>query len=83
MRKSLPNVQTDFSDIVCLAIHENHPILPGYINKEVPSGISDYTPGKNATKVQLNKGSSDVEQETNARLLFDEQALHHELSLGC
>jgi len=50
MRKSLTQVQRDFSDIVTLAIHENHPILPGYINKEVPSGISDYTPGKIAIR---------------------------------
>lgn len=50
MRKSMPDVQRDFSDIITLAIHENHAILPGYINKEVPSGISDYTPGKLAVR---------------------------------
>ncbi len=50
MRRSLTQVQKDFSDIVTLAIHENHPILPGYISKEVPSGISDYTPGKTAIR---------------------------------
>jgi len=50
MRKSMPEVQRDFSDIITLAIHENHAILPGYINKEVPSGISDYTPGKIAIR---------------------------------
>jgi len=50
MRKSMPDHQHDFSDIITLAIHENHPILPGYVNKEVPSGISDYTPGKVAIR---------------------------------
>lgn len=50
MRKSMPEPQRDFSDIVTLSIHENHPILPGYVNKEVPSGISDYTPGKIAIR---------------------------------
>jgi len=50
MRKGMPDHQVDFSDIVSLSIHENHPILPGYINKEVPSGISDYTPGKIAIR---------------------------------
>jgi len=50
MRKGMPVHQVDFSDIVSLSIHENHPILPGYINKEVPSGISDYTPGKIAIR---------------------------------
>ena len=50
MRRSIPEHQRSFSDIVTLSIHENHPILPGYINKEVPSGISDYTPGKVAVR---------------------------------
>ena len=50
IRKSLPDHQADFSDLITLAIHENHPILPGYINKEVPSGISDYTPGSIAIR---------------------------------
>ena len=50
MRKSIPDHQRSFSDIVALSIHENHPILPGYINKDVPSGISDYTPGKVAIR---------------------------------
>ncbi|PCJ47690.1 MAG: hypothetical protein COA74_11190 [Gammaproteobacteria bacterium] len=50
MRKSMPEHQRNFSDIITLAIHENHPIMPGYVNKEVPSGISDYTPGKIAIK---------------------------------
>jgi len=50
MRKSVSQMQKDFADIITLAIHENHPILPGYINKKVPSGISDYTPGKIAIR---------------------------------
>ena len=50
MRMSLPATQKDFSDIVTLAIHENHPILPGYINKDVPCGISDYTPDNSSIK---------------------------------
>ncbi|MCP4272004.1 MAG: class I adenylate cyclase [Gammaproteobacteria bacterium] len=58
MRKGLSQVQRDFSDIVILAIHENHPILPGYINKEVPSGISDYTPGKIAIRAAKRMAKS-------------------------
>jgi len=58
MRKGLSLVQRDFSDIVTLAIHENHPILPGYINKEVPSGISDYTPGKIAIRAAKRMAKS-------------------------
>ncbi|MFT5520364.1 MAG: adenylate cyclase class 1 [Enterobacterales bacterium] len=50
MRKSIPDHQRDFSDVITLAIHENHPILPGYVNKDVPCGISDYTPGKIAIR---------------------------------
>ena len=46
MRSAMPEHQRDFSDIVSLSLHQNHPILPGYVNMDVPSGISDYTPSK-------------------------------------
>jgi len=50
IRTSLSEHQRIFTDILTLSIHENHPILPGYVSKEVPSGISDYTPGKIAIR---------------------------------
>ncbi|MBT8448420.1 MAG: class I adenylate cyclase, partial [Gammaproteobacteria bacterium] len=60
MRGAMPEHQRDFADIVCLALHQNHPILPGYINKEVPSGISDYTPGQPAIRAAKRHAKSFV-----------------------
>jgi len=60
MRIAMPEHQRDFSDIVSLAIHQNHPILPGYVSKEVPSGISDYTPGKLAVRAAKRHAKSFV-----------------------
>ena len=60
MRAAMPDHQRDFADIICLALHQNHPILPGYINKEVPSGISDYTPGQPAIRAAKRYAKSFV-----------------------
>lgn len=60
MRMAMHEHQRDFADIVCLALHQNHPILPGYINKEVPSGISDYSPGQPAIRAAKRYAKSFV-----------------------
>ncbi len=36
--------QRDFLDLLPLLFHLNHPLLPGFISKDTPSGISDYSP---------------------------------------
>jgi adenylate cyclase class 1 len=40
--------QRDFLDLLPLLFHLNHPMLPGYVSKETPFGISDYTPPQKA-----------------------------------
>lgn len=42
------NNQRDFLDFLPLLFHINHPRLPGYVAKELPSGICDYTPSERA-----------------------------------
>ena len=43
----LPTSQRDFLSLLPLLFHVNHPMLPGYISKETPVGIPNYTPDKN------------------------------------
>jgi len=38
--------QRDFLDILPLLFHANHPIFPGFITKNTPAGVSDYSPSK-------------------------------------
>lgn len=38
--------QRDFLELLPLLLHLNHPMLPGYISKDVPCGITDYMPSQ-------------------------------------
>ncbi len=40
--------QRDFLEFLPLLFHINHPRLPGYVSKDAPSGICDYSPTKKA-----------------------------------
>ena len=44
MLDSLAPRQREFVDILPLLFHVNHPLLPGYVSKEMPAGIADYAP---------------------------------------
>jgi len=37
--------QRHFIELLPLLYHTNHPILPGYVSKQTPAGIPDYSPG--------------------------------------
>ena len=50
MLESLSARQRDFVEIIPLLFHVNHPLLPGYISKDIPAGIADYAPTKSAIK---------------------------------
>src|SRR3990172_6956072 len=43
--------QRDFIDLLPLLFHVNHPILPGFVSKDTPVGVSDYRPGDRALHV--------------------------------
>ena len=47
---SLRQRQKDFIDLLPLLFHTNHPMLPGYLAKAVPCGISDYQPTQESIK---------------------------------
>lgn len=49
-RQSLGTKQTNFIELLPLLFHENNPELPGYINKMVPAGISEYAVEQAAIK---------------------------------
>lgn len=36
--------QRDFLELLPLLFHLNHPMLPGYVSKDAPTGIADYMP---------------------------------------
>ncbi len=39
----LRNTQRNFLELLPLLYHVNHPILPGYVSKNTPAGLPDYT----------------------------------------
>ena len=47
---SLSGRQRDFLELLPLLFQVNHPLLPGYISKDIPAGIADYAPSKKAIK---------------------------------
>ncbi|MEQ8497512.1 MAG: class I adenylate cyclase, partial [Gammaproteobacteria bacterium] len=42
--ESLSARQREFIELLPLLFHINHPLLPGYVARDAPFGISDYTP---------------------------------------
>ena len=43
---ALRNRQRQVLDMLPLLFHVNHPIFPGFISKNTPAGVSDYSPSK-------------------------------------
>ena len=44
MLDSLAPRQREFADMLPLLFHVNHPLLPGYVSKDIPAGIADFAP---------------------------------------
>ncbi len=57
-RSALREHQRDALDLLPLFFHVNHPLLPGFIAKDTPCGIADYSPSKAAKEaaIRLSKG---------------------------
>jgi len=57
-RHSLREHQRDALDLLPLFFHVNHPLLPGFIATDTPSGIADYSPSKvvKEAAIRLSKG---------------------------
>lgn len=48
VQDSLQTHQKSFIELLPLLFHINHPMLPGYLSSDAPSGISGYAPGRRA-----------------------------------
>lgn len=44
--EALRSRQREFIELLPLLFHINHPMLPGFVSKETPVGIPDYSPSK-------------------------------------
>ena len=44
--EALRSRQRDVLDILPLLFHANHPVFPGFVTKNTPAGVSDYSPSK-------------------------------------
>ncbi|HHM04510.1 MAG TPA: class I adenylate cyclase [Gammaproteobacteria bacterium] len=67
--------QRDFLDLLPLLFHVNHPILPGFVSKNTPLGVSDYKPSKNALHA-AKKIAKSFEFKRSAILRYDIHALY-------
>ncbi len=65
---SLRERQRDFLDLLPLLFHSNHALLPGFITKETPAGISDFSPPKSAL---------DIARKLTKSFEFKRRALSH------
>lgn len=45
--------EQEFLELLPFLFHSNHPLLPGYVSKDAPAGIPDYSPSNLA--IQLSK----------------------------
>jgi adenylate cyclase class 1 len=46
IREELRQSQREFLDLLPLLFHINHPMLPGFVNSETPTGIPDFSPNR-------------------------------------
>ena len=47
---SLTPRQRDFIEVMALLFHLNHPLLPGYVSRDTPAGIYDYSPSESVIR---------------------------------
>jgi len=67
--------QQDFLDLLPLLLHVNHPILPGFVAKETPAGVSDYRPGRAALQAARRLART-FEYKRRVLPRYDIQALY-------
>ncbi|MFT5690697.1 MAG: adenylate cyclase class 1 [Oceanicoccus sp.] len=67
-KSSLSARQEVFLDLLPLLFHVNHPILPGYVTRETPSGVFNYNPSKSdVLKAQRLARSFNYQRQPNHR----------------
>ncbi len=62
-QSSLRERQRDFLDVLGILFHINHPSLPGFVSKNTPAGISDYSPSASGLKSIKRYAKSFMEKQ--------------------
>ncbi len=75
MLSSFNMTQSDSIQLLPLLFHVNHPMLPGYIDKDTPCGIPDYSPD-NTVKSIAKTASRSFKYKSRAYLRFEVVALY-------
>ena len=70
----LKQSEKEFLDVLPVLLHVNHPILPGYVDKETPAGLPEYTPSSLALNA-LRKHFKSFSYKKRAYRRFDIDAL--------
>jgi adenylate cyclase class 1 len=71
----LRNSQQEFLHLLPLLLHINHPMLPGFVSSETPTGIADYSPSKKALEA-ANKLSRSFEYKKRAQRVYHIHGLY-------
>ena len=69
-QSSLRDRQRDFLDVLPLLFHINHPSLPGFVSKDTPAGISDYSPTEASMK-SIKKYAKSFAEKRRALLRYE------------
>ena len=80
-RSALRERQREFLDMLPLLFHANHPMLPGFISKQTPFGVSDYSPSKRVLDVAKRHVRS-FDYKRRALPSYDIQAMFVMGSIG-
>ncbi len=75
LRRSARERERELVDLLPLLFHVNHPLLPGWIDPEVPCSLSDYSPGQ-ATLLAARRLARGYAYEKRASLKKDLHALY-------
>jgi adenylate cyclase class 1 len=67
--------QQEFLHLLPLLLHINHPMLPGFVSSETPTGISDYSPSKKALEAAA-KLSRSFEYKKRAQRVYHIHGLY-------
>ncbi len=80
-RDSLTRRQLDFLQLLPLLFHINHPLLPGFVSSQCPSGIPKYNPDKDCIRLAHRLAKS-FEHKRRAYRQYDIYALYFMGSTG-
>ncbi len=71
----LRNSQQEFMHLLPLLLHINHPMLPGFVSSQTPTGIADFSPTKKALEA-AKKLSRSFEYKRRAQRIYHIHGLY-------